>query len=442
MSAPRPPPHPTLDDGLADDSSKPDAPDVSDASPVVTTTPPARARVKPGSWEWIPVALWPLLAILAYAPPKALAGPLLPCLAFGLLPGCLWRLAGRRSGGMHRIGLALALMAYLGRKQDFSGVDFGRIAGNWPWVLAGLALVATQPFLGAWRWAVLLRAGGWPMAYAPCLRLGLTGTFFNLAIPGSTGGDLLRVGYLAESRKGDDGRWTGALASVALDRLLGTPALLLLVTAAYAFNADWVAGRPFLARLFPLVLLAAAVSLLMTAALLWWSKPLHAKVSSWAARGGEGGGRKRRGAALAGRLTGILAVYGGAWRAVGAGLLIGLASHGLTALATVCFGRAVGVAGIPARAYFLLTPAGMAGNAVPATPGGIGQGEWAFAELFELAAPGMGNGPSGMLVMICVRLGLLLVGLAGGVIYLSGKHRPPASPKAAETANEVNAVGN
>ncbi|MGB0768042.1 MAG: lysylphosphatidylglycerol synthase transmembrane domain-containing protein [Phycisphaeraceae bacterium] len=79
--------------------------------------------------------------------------------------------------------------------------------------------------LAALRWWVLMRARGIPIGYARVGRLAMAGYFFNLCMPGTTGGDVMKAYYAA---KGTDRR-ADAVVSIAIDRLCGLVGLVVVV---------------------------------------------------------------------------------------------------------------------------------------------------------------------------------------------------------------------
>lgn len=75
------------------------------------------------------------------------------------------------------------------------------------------------------RWFVLMRARGIDVSYGRVGRLTLAGYFFNLCMPGTTGGDVMKAYYAA---KGTSQR-ADAVVSIGIDRLCGLVGLILLV---------------------------------------------------------------------------------------------------------------------------------------------------------------------------------------------------------------------
>ncbi len=100
------------------------------------------------------------------------------------------------------------------------------------WVLLGGLFFLLSVAAGAYQWYLLLRMQGIGFGYRACFRTYYSGMFLNNFLPGTVGGDALRV---YEVKKGADG-WGKAVASTFLDRLIGffTLSLLSLVAVAAA----------------------------------------------------------------------------------------------------------------------------------------------------------------------------------------------------------------
>ena len=92
-------------------------------------------------------------------------------------------------------------------------------------LLMGGLLFIPIVLLATLRWFVLMRARGIEVGLGRVGRLTLAGFFFNLCMPGTTGGDVMKAYYAA---KGTDQR-ADAVVSIAIDRLCGLVGLVLLV---------------------------------------------------------------------------------------------------------------------------------------------------------------------------------------------------------------------
>ncbi len=92
-------------------------------------------------------------------------------------------------------------------------------------LILGSLLFIPIVLLTTLRWWILMRARGIDAGLGRVGRLTLAGYFFNLCMPGSTGGDVMKAYYTA---KATDQR-ADAVVSIAIDRLCGLIGLLLIV---------------------------------------------------------------------------------------------------------------------------------------------------------------------------------------------------------------------
>jgi uncharacterized membrane protein YbhN (UPF0104 family) len=261
----------------------------------------------------------------------------------------------------------------------------------------------------------LLGDGGIAGPWLKTFRLCLVGSFFNIFLPGSTGGDAYRAYAL-----GRDSRLSPAIAAISLDRLLGLPPLIFLLLFSLARDREFLGASRALSQTLPFIFSAGAASLALVGYLLLAGKsrrradanpvPDEAPPGRWRRLHLLIAGNVRRPATLP--LT----------------MIHGLLAHVSTIAACLFFGEALGVSGLPWTRYFLIVPLAMAVNAIPGAPGGAGQGELAMAALLDLAAPGAGNAQAGVALMLLFRLSNLGIGLAGAAAYALGGDRAPARP--------------
>lgn len=108
---------------------------------------------------------------------------------------------------------------------------------DWRWMLAAFAAAGLCEFFGILRWKLFLRMLRLEVGFGEVARLFFIGAFFNQFLPGTTGGDVVRVLYLMRDHPGDR---TAGVLSVAVDRLL---AVLVLVAMGLGFA--WTRGAWF-----------------------------------------------------------------------------------------------------------------------------------------------------------------------------------------------------
>jgi len=307
--------------------------------------------------------------------------------------------------GIVRLAIGIALLVVLGT----TGIlDWGALRGlldRWQFTALAAVTIAIAISVPAWRLCILLHPRGFDLGLAASLRLTFMGTFFNIAMPGSSGGDLIRIYYAA---KGNEGRRAEIATIFLLDRFVGLVALVL----------------------YPVILAPLYLSLLVDnsslRAVVFSAAGIVAVVGAGAwlfLRGADGTQRWER---LLGRMPGgelirragiTLRSYGSDHRPLWKALFVSLGGHALGMFGFVLLARAVLTPSLE-WVLFVIVPIGMVVNTIPLTPGGLGVGEAAFAVLFGMA--GLAGGPA---VLVSWRLISVLVGLPGLMFYLQGKKR-------------------
>jgi uncharacterized protein (TIRG00374 family) len=137
-----------------------------------------------------------------------------------------WRLIGS--------GVVVALLIWRMRTEwdrvlkALQGLD-GRY-----WLAAFLLYLATQ-VISTWRWQLFALALGLGGALRSYLSYYFVGMFFNLVLPTSVGGDVVRAWYLAHRPGTGTGRRMPAFLSVLADRVSGVVVLVMVACTAAVF---------------------------------------------------------------------------------------------------------------------------------------------------------------------------------------------------------------
>jgi len=131
-----------------------------------------------------------------------------------------------------RIGVSIVLLAFIAWKTDWAvvGDHFAKLNGVY-WLAAVASLVLAQ-FASARRWQLFAREMRFERTLGQYSAYYFIGTYFNLLLPTSVGGDVMRVWYL----NGDSGRKMAALASVFLERVNGLLVLIALACVGAMFS--------------------------------------------------------------------------------------------------------------------------------------------------------------------------------------------------------------
>lgn len=123
-----------------------------------------------------------------------------------------------------RLAITAAILAYLATTIDMAAAARATAAISPSHLMLVLLMVAVDRAVMILRWILLLRASGNPISTAGATRLFLVSSFIGSFLPAGIGGDAARAyGLSRENTSGSE-----ALASVAVDRLLGIVSLVLM----------------------------------------------------------------------------------------------------------------------------------------------------------------------------------------------------------------------
>jgi len=305
-----------------------------------------------------------------------------------------------------RLGIAVALLVYLGRSGLLDWAALRGLLVAWPITALAVTLLLLGTVVTASRICVLMAPLGLSLSLGASARLTFIGLFFNACLPGSTGGDALRIYYAS---RGNEGRRTEVATIFVFDRIIGLFALLLWPLLAAPFFPRLTAGNAVLRGLLGAAAMAAAV--LAALFLVAGSRRFLGSAAMASALTRLPGGRYLR------TVLHTLSAFRRTPGTLAAALGISLVAH------TIGIGIILLVAQTtnPAGAVWemsLLIPLGLIANTLPLTPGGLGIGEAAFDRLFAVA--GLAGGAETMLGWRVLTVVVSLLGLA---FYLQGGRR-------------------
>lgn len=277
---------------------------------------------------------------------------------------------------------------------------FSIVLGSKKLLLAfGVFIFGPITFISITRWWGLLRSVGIPITYREAFRLTFIGFFFNSAVPGLTGGDLVKAFYIA--RQTPSARIL-AFMSVLVDRVIGLFALGLLSGLILLPHLGDETFRPpamivfiFLgiSALFGAVFLSGRLRRIVHFDTLIRKLPMSKTLVE---------------------IDQGIVIYRKHPKAVLLAILLSLFNHFSLVVMAILMGRALGIE-IPATQFFILVPVCMMMASIPLLPGGWGLREGAFATFFGLVGV-----PVTEAVALSILIGLtqLLWSLLGGVFFM------------------------
>ncbi|HEX4925720.1 MAG TPA: lysylphosphatidylglycerol synthase transmembrane domain-containing protein [Bdellovibrionales bacterium] len=238
------------------------------------------------------------------------------------------------------------------------------------YIVCGFLIVFVSLASNNYRWLALLQGQGFKTDFGSTFRLTFIGMFFNIAMPGGVGGDLVKAYYVIK----DHGeRKMAAATSVLLDRLIGLFSMTCIGIVALAANFEFIRTRK------ELMLLAGSTTALFLAFVFLFGTAFSRRVKRVilkVLRHVPAGG-------FLARFYDVLASY----RAQPSALARAMAASLMTQILTVSFfwliGGALEARPISWDSYAFVVPLGLIAMAAPIAPAGIGVGQAAFFVLFN-----------------------------------------------------------
>ncbi len=312
-----------------------------------------------------------------------------------------------------RFGIPLGLLIYLIRQAQ-ADEAFERLhhdPKNWGLLLGAWALCFCGVIVTIVRWYVLVRALELPFTLRDAFRLGFLGYLLNFVSVGSVGGDLFKAVFIAHEQPG---RRTAAVATVAVDRIIGLLALFVLASAAILISGMYRADDDTIRIICQSTLIAAVVGTVGMAVVLapCFTSGAPAKLARRLPRVGP----------AAGALLDALSMYRRNRQAL---VLAGLMSLGVHSLfATGFYLVARGLPGtVPSLGmHFVIVPLAMVTGVLPLPVMGLGAFEYVLEFLYQNVPSGVVVAKDqGLLVALTYRLATIANATVGVGFYLASK---------------------
>lgn len=116
-----------------------------------------------------------------------------------------------------RLIFTLVMVAWIISQVDLRSVGEVLAQARLPWLILGVAVNLISVLMASWRWQRILVGLGVIKPMLSVMRLVLIGAFFNMFLPSSVGGDVMKMVLIAP----DVTRREVAVSSVLMDRVIG-----------------------------------------------------------------------------------------------------------------------------------------------------------------------------------------------------------------------------
>jgi uncharacterized membrane protein YbhN (UPF0104 family) len=316
---------------------------------------------------------------------------------------------GRLAGSLWvRALLTAGVLAVLAARVDVGATLDALLRLRPSFAVAVALLVALDRAVMIWRWMILLRANGVPIAAGSAVWIYLVSSFIGAFLPAGVGADAARALTLSLRTS----RGTEAVASVAIDRLLGLLSILTMaVVGVVAAGSD--AGYLVNA----VVLVAAVVT--GAAGFLWADRWLRAALpDTW---------QQSRGGARVLRLADALSQYRDHRPALAAVFVLSIAVQLLRIVQAWLLGRGIGI-DVPFAYYLFFMPIGLVALLLPISISGFGAPQAIIVWL--LSPRGVPDHDALALSTLIVLTGIL-ANLPGAWLYLRRQPDPGDTMRAA-----------
>lgn len=277
--------------------------------------------------------------------------------------------------------IATALLWLLFRYDLIDFAHFSIFAISPGALLGAFLLTFSTVVIGAWRWQILLSALGAQISFLRIFSVTLVGQFFNVFLPGAYGGDIVRASLLY--RQVGKGISTIVMSSVT-DRLTGIVGLIslaiLFIPLLTGFTRLWV----WVAAIVCVTGAVIAPVLLVT-----YASELNKALERLPGRLG------RIVHVTFSSIISMLRLYLQAPRLVFFAIILSVIQWLFLLEVLRMIGGLMGFESISILVYYAGGIAGMFGNALPVSPGGLGVGESAFAHtIMSLSSETESNAPA------------------------------------------------
>ncbi len=305
-----------------------------------------------------------------------------------------------------KVALAVGLIYYLIHRGSLNFSVFAEVAQPLSIFMLFLVMLIGL-YLNNIRWGVLLQGQGIVIGQLELLKLTFIGLFFNYAMPGGVGGDVIKGVYLVKDQPHH--KYASAV-SIFMDRAVGFFVMTIVASLSLVYNWSRVSTSP------KLMTLALAIFALTIGFFLFFSFSLSLTIRE--SRFIEKFfkilpfGEKFRQIYLS------LHSYRKAPKALAIAILISFISQFTGTYFFYIVGQILHV-DLPLDIYLFIIPAGMIVMALPISPAGVGVGQVAFLYLFGLVLNTNSN--FGATAVTLSQVIQLCWSLIGAIFYIQRK---------------------
>ncbi len=280
--------------------------------------------------------------------------------------------------------------------------------------LIAFMLYGTAMGIGLVRWNLLLRTQNIRLTPIELIRLYMIGVFFNLLIPGSVGGDLIKMVYIARAypRKKSE-----AILTIVMDRIVGLLGLFFIAALSVLLSWNYIQHASDALKLGALIVAGGSIMGILTLGM----------IASWPYLR-----RFQIVIQLIGKAQNVLppsfveqiarigtafALFGINRKIMSLTLIISLGVHVILGGEIYAIGKCFREENVNFKQYLLFTQIANCAGAIPITPSGIGSRDLVLSLYLQEA--GAAREKTGIIPTLNTLI-VMLWSLIGGVFFIAG----------------------
>lgn len=307
--------------------------------------------------------------------------------------------------------LLTVLIFYWLIKKDLLDFNFVSQFATYPMLFfVTLGLASFAQIMALQRWRILLKTQNILSQFFYALNLSLIGQFFNFAMPGGVGGDLVKSYYLVKDHPESKAK---AILTVLADRIIGLHVMFFLAFSTMVYDFSFIQTNKQMLSIFYIIALACLISSLLLFLVFSQNHKvkifLHNSISKINYIKRKYHHFESLNSFAANKVL-LFKAYFYSFLAQSLSILV---------MYYVCSG--VLQLDISLRSFFIIAPIGFIFTALPISPAGVGVGQAAFLFLFEIYDPkNKIAGPTGL---TAYQFFLVIFAVIGGILYLIKKQK-------------------
>lgn len=253
---------------------------------------------------------------------------------------------------------------------------------SYPWsTFFIIALCYLMVIFHAWRWYRLNATQGIGLSFLQTIPPTYLGIAFNNVLPGSVGGDFVRLYYILKKFPTQK---SAAVLSILIDRINGLMGIFVIACIIAPYYLDLFHHNHTLFYLL-LACISFCLSAIMVFFLTIYLLSGQTRLAQWLTTKIK----HTRWAQTFMALLAAIHIYSKAKLVILESLIVSMMTQGLLLIVVVILSKIMGLPPLSLFDYMLALVIGQIANLLPLTPGGIGVGEAAFANIILILHPGM-----------------------------------------------------